>query len=160
MSNNISTINTFITNTLTTSFYNNSTIPGAAYNEQHNDSSLSSSYIALIISLIGLCSTILVSYNIKNIRIFCIKFECIKKEIDDEKCNTNCNHHCNEHKNNENKNNEHNNFDDDFNYIYLNTNQTNQTNEKIIFKYCPILNLQGFKFCFCYVCVRDFLNPA
>ena len=128
MSNNISTINTFITNTLTTSFYNNSTIPGESYNEHSNDSSLSSSYIALIISLIGLCSTILVSYNIKNIRIFCIKFECVKKEIDNEKCNTNCNHHCNEHKNNED-----NKFDDDFNKIYIDLN-TNQTNQKIIFE--------------------------
>jgi short subunit fatty acids transporter len=115
MTDNISTINTLTTSTLISSFFNNSTIPGAAYNEQPSDS-LSSSYIALIISLIGLCSTIFISYNIKNIKICCIKFECIKKEIDTDKCNTECihNHHhnynnCNEHHN------EYHNYDDNCN---------------------------------------------
>ena len=64
--------------------------PESTYNNnppQSDTTTLATPYIALIISVIGLFSTILVTYNIKKIKICCINFECMKKKdssIDNE----------------------------------------------------------------------------
>jgi len=64
--------------------------PESTYNNnppQSDSTTLATPYIALIISVIGLFSTILVTYNIKKIKICCINFECMKKKdssIDNE----------------------------------------------------------------------------
>ena len=76
----VSTITTTLTTTnytLTTSNYtyniSNSEQPTA-------DSGLSTAYISLIVALIGLASSCLIQYNIKKVKLCCLKFECNKKD--------------------------------------------------------------------------------
>jgi hypothetical protein len=85
--NYTTTLMTTLTSTLTS--INNTTNQINASINTHSsdsdpDSSLSASYIALIISVIGLFSTVLVHYNIKKIKICCINLECKKTQKDIE----------------------------------------------------------------------------
>ena len=85
--NYTTTLMTTLTSTLT-SINNISNQINASINthstDSDPDSSLSASYIALIISVIGLFSTVLVHYNIKKIKICCINLECKKTQKDIE----------------------------------------------------------------------------
>ena len=81
----ITTISPIITNFSNFTNYTNSTNHNseAAYNNnppQTDPATLATPYIALIISVIGLFSTIIVHYNIKKIKVCCIKFECVKNK--------------------------------------------------------------------------------
>jgi len=88
----VSTITTTLTTTnytLTTSNYTLTT-SNYTYNISNSeqptaDSGLSTAYISLIVALIGLASSCLIQYNIKKVKLCCLKFECNKKDEKDEK---------------------------------------------------------------------------
>ena len=71
---------TTIISTTTSNMTNNS----YSYQDTSSDSGLAASYIALIITLIGLFSTLIVHYNIKRVKICCLKIECNKKKNSDD----------------------------------------------------------------------------
>ena len=93
----ITTLSTFINNF--TNYTNTTETPLNSDNTNTStNSALSSSYIALIISVVGLFSTIIVKYNIKKVKVCCLDLDCTKpkknkrvknskilEEIDDEK---------------------------------------------------------------------------
>ena len=76
----LTTISTTTISTTTSNMTNNS----YSYQDTSSDSGLAASYIALIITLIGLFSTLIVHYNIKRVKICCLKIECIKKKNSDD----------------------------------------------------------------------------
>ena len=71
---------TIISTTISTTT-SNMTNNSYSYQDTSSDSGLAASYIALIITLIGLFSTLIVHYNIKRVKICCLKIECNKKKI-------------------------------------------------------------------------------
>jgi len=113
----ITTIIPIITNFSNFTNYTNSTNHNseAAYNNnppQTDPATLATPYIALIISVIGLFSTIIVHYNIKKIKICCIKFECMK--------NKNIKHNTNDSNNDNDDNNDNDNiYDTNFDNIQI-----------------------------------------
>ena len=79
----ITTISPIITNFSNLSNYTSQNSEAANNNnnnQQPDPATLATPYIALIISVIGLFSTIIVHYNIKKIKVCCIKFECVKNK--------------------------------------------------------------------------------
>jgi hypothetical protein len=75
-----SSIVSTIAATLTTTTTSNYTYNISQSEQPNSDSGLSAAYIGLIVALIGLASSCLIQYNIKTVKLFCIKFECTKKE--------------------------------------------------------------------------------
>jgi len=69
----------FISTTTSSNYTYNSTQV-----DQSNDSGLSAAYIGLIIALIGLASSCLIQYKIKTVKLCCMKFECKKKDEENE----------------------------------------------------------------------------
>ena len=84
MENNYTTLMTTM-NTMTT-IMNTTMNTNISESQQDttSDSGLATPYIALIISVIGLFSTLIVHYNIKKVKIGCLKFECTKKKNSDD----------------------------------------------------------------------------
>ena len=78
------TISTTIISTTISTTTSNMTNNSYSYQDTSSDSGLAASYIALIITLIGLFSTLIVHYNIKRVKICCLKIECNKKKNSEE----------------------------------------------------------------------------
>jgi len=74
------TISTTTISTTISTTTSNMTNNSYSYQDTSSDSGLAASYIALIITLIGLFSTLIVHYNIKRVKICCLKIECNKKK--------------------------------------------------------------------------------
>ncbi len=82
MESNYTLLTTISTTTIsaTISTTSNMTNNSYSYQDTSSDSGLAASYIALIITLIGLFTTLIVHYNIKRVKICCLKIECNKKK--------------------------------------------------------------------------------